>query len=308
MFGEQRFRSALLAAFMCAGALNGIGSAFAQGDKTPLRVAYTPAVPWLSIWVAKDTGIFERNGLDVTFTQVQNLSLLPATLGKQIDIAPTTPTDIVKTAASGLDVVGITGGTLEVAENRAVELIVRKDSSIKTAQDLKGKLIAAPTIGAIMHVSTLYWLKKNGVDPNSVRAVEVPFPNMGDQLRAGRVDAAEVIQPFAGALMANGGVSIADPILEIADRTMVTLWIAEGNWARSNPATLAKWNASDYPGGQVHQDQAGRGAHDSGEVHQAARCRGAEAAGAGFRHHAHAGQARHLDQGRARAWADFRRS
>ena len=244
MFGKQRVRSAVLAAFLCIGTLAGGGSALAQGAKTPLRVAYTPAVPWLSIWVAKDTGIFDRNGLDVIFTQVQNLSLLPATLGKQIDVAPTTPTDIVKTAASGLDVVGITGGTLEVAENRAVELIVRKDSSIKTAQDLKGKLIAAPTIGAIMHVSTLYWLKKNGVDPNSVRAVEVPFPNMGDQLRAGRVDAAEVIQPFAGALMANGGVSIADPILEIADRTMVTLWIAEGNWARSNPATLAKWNAS----------------------------------------------------------------
>src|SRR5882672_7564147 len=48
------------------------------------------------------------------------------------------------------------------------------------------------------------WLKKNGVDPASVRAVEVPFPNMPDQLKAKRVDPVESLDPSAGALRANG--------------------------------------------------------------------------------------------------------
>jgi NitT/TauT family transport system substrate-binding protein len=235
--------TAIAAMLLSVFAVTLTGPALAQ-DKAPLRVAYTPAVPWLTAWVAMDTGLFERNGLDVKFTVVQNLSLLPATLGKQVDVAATTPPDIIKAVASGLDVVGITGGVLELPTNRAVELIVRKDSNIKAAKDLEGKLIASPTLGAVMHIATLYWLKKNGVDPNSIRAVEVPFPNMADQLKAGRVDAAEVIQPFAGALLAGDGVSITDPIMAIGDSTMITLWMADGAWARANPAIVAKWNAS----------------------------------------------------------------
>jgi NitT/TauT family transport system substrate-binding protein len=236
-------RTVIAAALLSAFAVAPAGPALAQA-KTPLRVAYTPAVPWLTAWVAMDAGLFERNGLDVKFLVVQNLSLLPPTLGKQIDIAATTPPDVIKAVASGLDVVGITGGTLELPTNRVVELIVGKDSNIKTAKDLEGKLIATPTLGAVMHIATMYWLKKNGVNPNSIRAVEVPFPNMADQLKAGRVDAAEVIQPFAGALLGGDGVSITDPIMAIGDSTMITLWIADGAWARTNQATVAKWNTS----------------------------------------------------------------
>ena len=93
------------------------------------------------------------------------------------------------------------GEAIEVKSNPTTQVIVRKDSGIKSAADLKGKAIAAPTLGAVIHVATLYWLKKNGVDPASIRGVEVPFPNMGDQLKAGNVDAVEALEPFAGALL-----------------------------------------------------------------------------------------------------------
>ena len=33
---------------------------------TPVRAAYIPVVSWLPAWVAKEKGIFEANGLDVT--------------------------------------------------------------------------------------------------------------------------------------------------------------------------------------------------------------------------------------------------
>jgi NitT/TauT family transport system substrate-binding protein len=39
-------------------------------------------------------------------------------------------------------------------------------------------------------------------------------------------------------------VSITDPIMAIGDSTMITLWMADGAWARANPAIVAKWNAS----------------------------------------------------------------
>jgi NitT/TauT family transport system substrate-binding protein len=239
--------------FKSAGAMRAISVALlvavsspclAQATKVPIRAAYVPVVTWLPAWVAKDTGLFDKHGLDVSLTLIQNLGLLPGTVGKQFDIAPSTPPDLINAAAKGLDVVAIAGGFLESSSRRSIEVIVRKDSGITKPQDLKGKLIASAAIGSLIHIGTLYWLKQNGVDPNSVRAVEVPFPNMGDQLKAGRIDAAESVQPFVGSLLAAGNVTIGDPVLAIADPVVGTLWIAEGKWARANLQVLKNWIAA----------------------------------------------------------------
>ncbi len=212
--------------------------------KTVIRSAYIPAATWLPAWVAKDTGIFDRHGLDVSLAVIQNIGLLPGTVGKQFDIAPATPPDLINAAAKGLNVVGVAGGWVESSARRTVEIIVRKDSGITGPQDLKGKLVGSVALGSLIHVSTLYWLKKNGVDPNAIRAVEVPFPNMPDQLKAGRLDAVEVIEPFLTPLLAVGNVTLGDPILTVASPTHGTMWIADGTWARANPGVLKNWIAS----------------------------------------------------------------
>jgi ABC-type nitrate/sulfonate/bicarbonate transport system substrate-binding protein len=42
--------------------------------------------------------------------------------------------------------------------------------------------------------------------------MQVPFPNMADQLKAGNVDAVESLEPFAGQLLAAGNRSLGDPL------------------------------------------------------------------------------------------------
>ena len=215
----------------------------AQTAPTPVRAAYIPVVTWLPAWVAKEKGFFAKQGLDVTLTVSQNLSLLPGTLGRQFDIAPTTPTDHLKAAGSGLDIVAIAAEAYETTKNPTTHIIVTKESGLTSAKDLAGKLIATPTIGAVIHVATLYWLKKNGVDYNSIRAVEVPFPNMADQLKAKRVDAIESLEPFAGGLLKAGNVSLGLPVLSPGDDVLFTFWIAQGAWAKANPNVIKAWIA-----------------------------------------------------------------
>lgn len=216
----------------------------APAADAPIRVAYTPTLALLPAFIANDEGIFRKNGLSVTLIPIQNQSLLPGTLGKQIDIAISTQPDLLKSSASGLDVVTICGETVETAANHIVELIVRKDSGITNIKDLKGKVIGTPTIGAGIHTATLHWLHKSGIDVNSIRAVEVPFPNMEDQLKSKRVDAVEAVQPFAGKILAAGGVSLGDPNLHVSDPSLQTLWIANGTWARANPKIVRAWTDS----------------------------------------------------------------
>ncbi len=210
----------------------------------PVRAAYIPVINWLPAWIAKEKGFFEQNGLDVSLTVTQNVSVLPGTLGRQFDIAPSTPPDLIKAVLGGLDIVAVAGQAIETRGNPSTHVIVRKDSGIKSMQELKGKVVATPTLGAIIHASLLSCLKKSGVDPASIRGIEVPFPNMADQLKAGNVDAVEALEPFAGQLLAAGNVSLGDPLLCVADEVSYVFWISQAEWAASNPAVIEAWIGS----------------------------------------------------------------
>jgi len=214
-------------------------------ELTPVRAAYIPVVTWLPAWIAKDKGFFERHGLNVSLTVTQNLSVLPGTLGRQFDFAPSTAPDLIKAVVSGIEVVAVAGQAMETKDNPSTHIIVRADSTIRSMQDLKGKVVATPTIGAIIHVSLLHTLKKNGVDPASIRAVEVPFPNMADQLKAGNVDAVEALEPFAGQLLAAGNRSLGDPLLLAGgDEVLYPFWISQTKWAESHRGVIEAWVAS----------------------------------------------------------------
>ena len=241
---KRHFAGAAVAALCFGFAFAGVAPVLAQPAPATIRAAYIPVVTWAPAWVAKEKGFFEKRGLDVKLTVAQNLSILPGTLGKQFEFAPSTAPDLLKAVASGLDVVAVASAVFETKANQTTQLMVGKESGISSAKDLSGKLIATPTIGGVIHISVLHWLKKNGVDIASVRAVEVPFPNMADQLKAGRVDAVEVVEPFVGALKAGGAVSLTAPLLSAGDEVLFPFWIASGDWARSNKPVLAAWKAS----------------------------------------------------------------
>ena len=61
-------RALMLAVVLMLGAA-ATGDAFAQ-QKPKLRVVYVGVVTWLPAMIAKDDGLFEKNGLDVEMTKV----------------------------------------------------------------------------------------------------------------------------------------------------------------------------------------------------------------------------------------------
>jgi len=233
---------ALLTAFTTA---FGASVTAAQSQtKIPLRVAYTGVITWLPAMIAKEDGLFEKNELDVTMTRFTQIANLPPTLGKQFDLAPTTAPDMLNAVASGINLAAVVGNTYESSDKKSYEVLVQDSSPIKSPKDLAGKRIAGPGVGSVMHVALIDWVKKDGGDPNGIVGVEVPFPNMADQLKAGRVDAVEQLQPFVGAMRAAGFRSIGDPLLKISDPVLFTFWISDADWARKNKDVLKKFRAS----------------------------------------------------------------
>jgi ABC-type nitrate/sulfonate/bicarbonate transport system substrate-binding protein len=210
----------------------------------PVRAAYIPVAIWLPVWVAKDKGLFEKNGLNVSLTATHNISGLTRMLGHEFDLAPSNPPDFIKAVASGIDVVAVAGETVELKNRPSAHLIVRADSPIRSIADLTGKTIATPTPGGAIHISLLHNLMKSRVDPRSFREVVMPFSYMPDQLAAGYVDAVEQIEPFSGQMLAAGNRSLGDPLLWNSDEILFTIWIAQSKWVESHRDVIDAWIAS----------------------------------------------------------------
>jgi NitT/TauT family transport system substrate-binding protein len=222
-----------------------IATAPAQAQqKVELRVPSVPLITWLPFFMAVDTGVLEKHGIGVTLTKFPNIADLPGTVGKQFDLVPTTAPDFLNAVAAGLNLAAVAGETVETSHNKSFQVLVRPDSDIKGPQDLAGKRIAGPGTGSVMHVALLYWVKLNGGTPDGIVGVQVPFPNMKDQLKAGRVDAVESLEPFVGPMLAEGYKSIGDPLLAVADPVLFPFWIADADWARKNRDVLKRFTAS----------------------------------------------------------------
>ena len=206
-----------------------------------LRVSFVPATTVLPLHVAKEKGIFERNNLDVTLEQAANISDIPATLGRQFDIALATATDLIRAGGAGLDVVQVAGNTISSKANPFVQIIVPANSGITDVAQLKDKTIGTPTLSGVIHAGVLWAAEQKGVNPDSIRGIEAPNPNLPDQLKAGRFDALEALEPFATNLKREGFVSIGDPFSPIADPLATNFWMAQGSWAKANRPAIDRF-------------------------------------------------------------------
>ncbi len=83
-------------------------------------------------------------------------------------------------------------------------------SGINTVKDLKGKKIAVNALGTAVHASVLAGLIKNGLSPDDVTFVEIPFPAMIEALKEGKADAAIMPAAFYWASINQGFKKVFD--------------------------------------------------------------------------------------------------
>jgi NitT/TauT family transport system substrate-binding protein len=221
--------------------------AFAQ---TKLVVAHSPASEFLPAFVAKERGIFARNGLDVTFNMTPNITLIPAALvSGTVQIGSATATNALLAAEAGIDIVTVMGGTRLVKSNQRIALVTRPGLTVANANDLRGKRVGVPGFNAVIDLVFQKWLLNNKVPLNQVTRVEVLVPQMADFLKAGQVDAATPIEPMVGRIVEGGlGVKSVDFWAEVNPDVIAAFWIASRQWADANRNTVAAWRSSYLEG------------------------------------------------------------
>ena len=133
----------------CGGSDDGSDDA----SSSTIRLAHDADSANLPVWVALEKGFFEERGLDIEFTEVQNIGPLPTALGKSFDIVETPITALATASEQGIGIQAIAAnGGVETADSPTASLLVLKSSGITSVNQLEGKVLGAITISGTIHL------------------------------------------------------------------------------------------------------------------------------------------------------------
>jgi NitT/TauT family transport system substrate-binding protein len=233
MQGMPIRRFALLLAAGLAVTASGPASA-----QTKLKMMYTAVSGFTAGYVAQEQGFFKKRNVDMEFIQTMSSgNNPPALVSNSVQVAgPTMPT-LLQANDSGLDLVIIANGAVYPLE--ADILVARQGSGIKTPADLKGKTVGVPGLGALLHFMLIRNLKQNGVDPASVKMVEIGFPQAADALKSGQIDAYPMQAPFTARVLQSGaGYEVENWLKSTPDGTITVVYATTRKWAEENRDTV----------------------------------------------------------------------
>ncbi|MFO1280333.1 MAG: ABC transporter substrate-binding protein [Burkholderiaceae bacterium] len=205
---------------------------------TKIVFGYTAVTDFTSVFVAAEEGYFKKRGLDVELKFIPINSTIPAAIqSDSLQIGGPTPSVFLQAVDGGLDHVVVAGGGVTSKSITGFGLVARAGSGIKTAQDTVGKKIGVPGLGAFLHVTFRAWLKSQGVDYKKVNFVEAAFPQHGDLLRGGSVDAVVSADPFMSRITDSGVGYVASYYSTFLPEGQPTIiHTARRDWVEKNPA------------------------------------------------------------------------
>lgn len=169
------------------------GSAATENGKSsePLKVTLPTWTGYGPLFLAKEKGFFEKNGLDVELSIIEGLAERKAALaGGKID-GMATALDVQVTLA-GADIPVQVVWLLDDSYG-GDGILVKKE--IKDVKDLKGKKIAFE-VGSTSQMLALTALEKGGLTEEDVTVVQMSAGDAGAAFAAGKVDAAVTWEPW----------------------------------------------------------------------------------------------------------------
>ena len=247
------------------------GDAASSGlEQQDLNVAVVPAVDSAGFFVALHQGLFAARGLHVTFipavsseTVINAQALDEPT--DQIDISCGNYVSYIQAQENydmGKRSSSTTGAMVaanldifaegSVMEAGAQGLYVLPGSRIQTLAGLEGKTIGVNAPGNILYLLAASVMADNGLSVSGVHFAYYPLPQMAAMLKAGKITAAVLPEPFASQAEQSMGVTLLTDL----DQGATTAFAVQGcavtrQWAALHPKTLAAFRAAFEQGQEI---------------------------------------------------------
>lgn len=189
--------------------------------------------------IALERGYFAEEGLDVRANiDLGSGSTVEAVVGGQVDMAWTNVVSALNVYSKGLGIRLVAATDTGVAG--AQQVLVPRNSSVRTLQDLVGKKIAVLSPHTICVLSVRAALQSMGLAQDSVGFTPVAPPEHANVLTAGEVAGTCTSDPFRTLMVEElGARSVLDAAAGALEGHLVGGYVVSERFAAANPQALA---------------------------------------------------------------------
>ncbi|MFI9168149.1 ABC transporter substrate-binding protein [Streptomyces lincolnensis] len=237
--GKTRAAAVTVALTLALASCGGDGdSSSPGGGRKTVTVAALPLVDSAMLYIAQDRGLFEKEGLDVRVQQIQqSLQAVPALSKGQIDmVASANYVTYFQAHDQGTLDIRIVAEAIRAAP-RMMDVLVPKDSDIKSVADLAGREVAVNVLNNVQTLTFDEILRQRGAGRPVYR--QIPFPQMGAALDKGQVDAVHAVEPYDSSIQDELGARVlVDGSSAPVESIPLSGYITTRKFAADNAETL----------------------------------------------------------------------
>lgn len=212
-----------------------------------VRMGAVPSDSYSEPYDALDGGFFAKGGLDVEIVSfTSGGQITTAVAGNALDVGIADP---IQTGAGFLHGTGFgyfAGGMEYATDAPTTQLCVLRDGPVKSPKDLAGATLAVFGLRSMPEFATREWLAANGVDPESVKFVEIGPSAVVPAIARGTVAAGVVTEPQISGAPDQGVVPFAKIYDYCAKSFYINSWFAHRDWLAQNAATARKLVGAIY--------------------------------------------------------------
>ena len=184
-------------AMWCGLAMVALAATPALAQDTSVTIGISGWTGFAPLTLAKEAGIFKKNGLDVTIKKVPQASRHLAIQSGDIQCAATTVETWIAWNANGV----ATRQIFQLDKSYGADgMVVR--NGVASIKDIKGKTVAASAPGTSPYFALAWMLKKNGLSVKDVTVVNMEPGPAAQAFIAGQNDAALTYEPYLSSVRA----------------------------------------------------------------------------------------------------------
>ena len=174
-------------------------AAVSHAQEAKVAIGISGWTGFAPLTLAKEAGIFKKNGLDVSIKKIPQKDRHLAIASGDIQCAATTVETWIVWNANGVPTTQI----FQLDKSYGADGLVTKNSIAKIT-DLKGKTVAADAPGTAGYFGLAWILKKNGMTMKDVKVVNMGPQPAANAMIAGTagLDAAMTYEPYLSAVRA----------------------------------------------------------------------------------------------------------
>lgn len=243
--------TAALALSACGGgSLSGddsTGAAEATSGLTALSVGVIPIVDTAPIWLGEEQGFFEDEGIDLDIqTTTGGAAAVPGVVSGDFQFAFGNVVSVMVANDKGLDLEFVSNGNSTTGDTSSDfgAVVVPAGSDIQTAADLAGKTVSVNNLANIGDTTIRKVVEDAGGDQESIKFVEIAFPDAPAAIEGGQVDAAWILDPFLTQAVDDGARVIAYNFAETDKNLDISGYFTTSEYAEANPELVAKFTAA----------------------------------------------------------------